>query len=233
MEVSVMATQSVAESTVIGPSRKPLYEKYRPATWQEVIAQDKVVKQLTTMSRRDGLAGRAYWLSGGSGQGKSSIARLIGLEIADEFFIEDLDASALTVPQVRELEDKVRSFGWTDKPGRAVLVNESHGLRKDVIRQLLVTLERVPSHVAWIFTTTIDGQESLFDDQIDASPLLSRCLEFPLARRGLAEPFAIRAQEIAWLENLDGRPSKITCAWSTISAPISALSFRQSKLAKC
>ena len=87
-----------------------------------------------------------------------------------------------------------------------MIINESHGLRKDAIRQLLVTLERIPSHVVWIFTTTCDGQESLFEDQIDAHPLLSRCIEIGLSRRGLAQPFAERAREIAQSEGLDGKP---------------------------
>jgi hypothetical protein len=73
---------------------------------------------------------------------------------------------------------------------------------------LLVLLERIPAHVVWVFTTTTDGQESLFEDQIDASPLLSRCLRLELAKRGLAEAFAQRAQEIAQREGLDGKPIK-------------------------
>ena len=59
-----------------------------------------------------------------------------------------------------------------------------------------------------MFTTTTDGQESLFEDQIDASPLLSRCLRLELAKRALAEAFAQRAQEIAQREGLDGKPIK-------------------------
>src|SRR5229473_3533959 len=90
--------------------------------------------------------------------------------------------------------------------GRAYLVNEAHGLRKDVIRQLLVVLERLPAHVVVIFTTTKEGEEKLFDDYDDTSPLLSRCLILNLSRRDLAKPFAARAKEIAEKENLDGRP---------------------------
>ncbi len=69
-----------------------------------------------------------------------------------------------------------------------------------------MTLERIPGHVVWCFTTTNDGQESLFDGQIDAHPLLSRCVELSLSRRGLAEAFAGKAKEIAQAEELDGQP---------------------------
>jgi DNA polymerase III delta prime subunit len=103
-----------------------------------------------------------------------------------------------------ETESHLKGFG--ERSGRAFIVNEAHGLRKDVIRQLLVTLERIPAHVVWIFTTTVEGQESLFEDYNDASPLLSRCLRLDLSRRNLAKAFAARAQEIAKSEGLDGAP---------------------------
>ena len=76
------------------------------------------------------------------------------------------------------------------------------------MRQLLTTLERIPHHVAWIFTTTNDGQDALFEGIDDAHPLLSRCIDLPLSRRGLAEAFAERAQAIAQAEGLDGKPLK-------------------------
>lgn len=67
-------------------------------------------------------------------------------------------------------------------------------------------LERLPCHAVVIFTTTVDGQESLFEDYDDAHPLLSRCVRLDLARRDLAKPFAERAQRIAQTEGLDGQP---------------------------
>jgi len=87
-------------------------------------------------------------------------------------------------------------------------VNEAHGLKKATIRQLLVTLEgdRLPRHVVWIFTTTCDGQESLFEGNEDSHPLLSRCVVLALSRRDLAKPFAERCRAIAQREGLDGRP---------------------------
>ncbi len=86
------------------------------------------------------------------------------------------------------------------------MINEAHGLRRDTIRQLLVTLERIPAHVLWAFTSTVEGTDSLFEGVDDASPLMSRCIVLPLARRGLADAFAQRAMEIARAESLDGRP---------------------------
>jgi DNA polymerase III gamma/tau subunit len=183
-----------------------LAERYRPSSWDEVVGQEKVVARLRALSARGGLAGRAYWLSGQSGTGKTTLARLIASDVADEFFITEVDAASLTVAGLQELEREMSSYGWGGKTGRAYLINEAHALRKPVIRQLLVLLERIPAHVAIVFTTTCEGQESLFEDYEDASPLLSRCLRLDLSRRDLAKPFAELAKQIAEKEGLDGQP---------------------------
>jgi replication-associated recombination protein RarA len=181
-------------------------ERYRPKTWSEVVGQERVVGRIRQLAEHGALAGRAYWLSGQSGTGKTTIARLLAAEVADDFSVEEVDASALTVNGLRELERESAVSGWGAKGGRAYIVNEAHGLRKDVIRQLLVALERIPSHVVWIFTTTTEGEQGLFDDYDDAGPLLSRCLPLPLSRRDLAKAFAQRCKEVAQKEGLDGRP---------------------------
>lgn len=182
-----------------------LTEQYRPRAWDEVVGQDKIIAKIRALAKR-GLAGRAYWLSGQSGTGKTTIARLIAAEVADPFFVAELDAAALAVADLVEIEREMAFTGWGEKNGRAYIVNESHALRKPVIRQLLVVLERLPAHVVVIFTTTNEGQETLFEDFDDASPLLSRCLRLDLARRDLAKPFAEKARAIAQAEGLDGQP---------------------------
>lgn len=182
-----------------------LHEQHRPAAWTDVIGQDKAIRKVETLARR-GLAGRAFWIAGQSGTGKTTIARLIAAEVADPLCIEELDATDLTPACLRQIERRMAMYGLGARSGRAFIVNEAHGLRKDTIRQLLVLLERLPGHVVVIFTTTVDGQESLFDDYDDAYPLLSRCSRIDLARRDLAKAFAERARAIAKAEGLDGKP---------------------------
>lgn len=184
---------------------KSLYERHRPTSWETVVGQDKVITRLVALRDRDGLAGRAYWIAGISGSGKTTIARLIAAEVADHWSTEELDAGRLTPAHLCEIERSM-SLRPIGKGGAAYIVNEAHGLSKAAIRQLLVLLERLPAHVVFVFTTTTDGQQSLFDDCDDASPLLSRCLRLDLARRDLAKVFAERARTIAQAEGLDGQP---------------------------
>src|SRR6516165_3479665 len=180
-----------------------LFEKYRPSSWSEVVGQPKVIEIIDRLRPR-GLTGRAYFLSGASGTGKTTIALLIAREVADEVCIEEYDAGELTGPMIRDLERRLAVKGL-GKGGRAIVVNEAHGLKPEAIRALLVALERIPSHALWCFTTTQEGKETLFDKE-DASPLMSRCLRLDLARRDLAKPFAERCRQIAQAEGLDGLP---------------------------
>jgi replication-associated recombination protein RarA len=182
----------------------PLHEEYRPRDWSDVIGQDKAIKRVAALRRR-GLSGRAFWLTGASGVGKTTIAKLIASEVADDPFIQEFDANYLTATTLRECERQCW-LSATGKGGRAFIVNEAHGLRRDVIRTLLVMLENLPSHVVWIFTTTKDGQDGLFEDQIDAHPLLSRCVTLSLTSQGLCKPAAQRLKSIAEAEGLDGQP---------------------------
>lgn len=182
-----------------------LYEKYRPTTFDDVLGQDKAVRTIRRLTDKQ-WGGQAFWISGASGTGKTTLARIIAGLGADEFCVREFDsADALTADAIDEIDREQTMYGW-GKGGRAFIVNEAHGLRAMTVRRLLGLLERIPNHVVWVFTTTREGEQKLFDDQIDASPLLSRCTEIRLTNQGLCKPFAERAQTIARAENLDGRP---------------------------
>lgn len=182
-----------------------LFEQYRPQAFVDVVGQSKALA-IIELQRPRGLGGLAYWIAGSTGTGKTTIARLLAAELADPINVEEVDATGMMPADVARMDRDSHYLGLGVKSGRVFIVNEAHGLRKDTLRRLLTTLEPIPDHVAYVFTTTNVGQDSLFDNQIDAHPLLSRCIEIPLARRGLTEAFAKRAQEIARAENLDGRP---------------------------
>ncbi len=182
-----------------------LFEQYRPKALDDVLGQPKAVKTIERLIER-GIGGRALWISGASGTGKTTLARIVADSIADEIYVQEFHcADQLTVSALDKIEQDMfyRSFG---KGGKAIIINEAHGLRKQSIRRLLGLLEHIPDYVVFIFTTTKQGQEKLFDDNIDANPLLSRCIKIELTNQGLAKVFAEHCRNIATAENLNGKP---------------------------
>lgn len=198
---------------------KMLYEQYRPHEWTYIVGHDKTKKALLRMRDKGSLGGRAFWLSGPSGIGKTSIAYLIAGDVCDEDNFIEIDAGGMTPKDINDLEKQLRMRCLGQKSGRAILVNEAHGLRQDSIRQLLVVLERIPAHVTWIFTTTDVGKDKLFKD-IDAHPLLSRCIKFDLKVEDYADAMVMRAMAIAEQENLGGATKEewielaVACKWN-------------------
>lgn len=135
------------------------------------------------------------------------MACLIAADVCASYNFIEADAGELTPRGLDEIERLLRCRAIGDKSGRAVLINEAHGLRKDSVRKLLVVLERIPSHVTWVFTTTARGQQTLIDD-IDSHPLMSRCLKFELKIEDCATAIVDRAIEIAELEGFGGATRK-------------------------
>ena len=180
-----------------------LCEQYRPRSWTEVVGQPKAVATIDRLRKR-GLGGRAFWISGQSGTGKTTIARLIAAEVAEDWStLEFIDPSKLDADTLDSIESKVKCtvFG----KGFCFVVNEAHGLTTSQIRRLLGLTETIPTWITWIFTTTCDG-EDVFADKADGPPLLSRCTRIELSRRNLCEIFAKKLQEVARKEGLDGKP---------------------------
>lgn len=95
-----------------------LHEQYRPKDWSEVVGQDKSLAVLDTLRQRSGLNGRAYFISGASGTGKTTIARLIAAECADSWGVTEIDGSQVNADLLAEIE-RARSsrrpdYQWGD-----------------------------------------------------------------------------------------------------------------------
>lgn len=182
-----------------------LADHYRPKCCDQVIGQKQVVDTLKTLKSKGHLAGRAYWISGKSGTGKTTIARIIARPLSDKWHTSEIDAGQLTTKGVAQMrEDQYYKPMTCD--GRVYIVNEAHGLRKDVVRAFLVFLEELAEFTTVIFTTTIAGQMEFEDTKLDAGPLLSRCLPMELDGEGLELAYAKHVKGIAVAEGLDGAP---------------------------
>lgn len=184
----------------------PLYERSRPKDWSEVVGQDKAMKRLELMRERGGLGGRAFWITGKSGCGKTTIARLIAKEIADEYAIIEMDAQRVTLEDIRGFDRmcRCRPIG---KGYHVFILNEAHRLSSKVVSELQTVLEtpHVQKNSTWICTTTLKGA-TLFDTKFDALPFLSRSIKLELDGRGSELEFALRARSVAQQEGLDGKP---------------------------
>lgn len=182
-----------------------LHEQYRPQTWDDVVGQDKAIRQVDRLRKR-GLAGRSFWIAGKSGTGKTTIARILAREIADPLNVEEIDVADCSIHFVQRVRREMHFRAIGEKTGRVWIINEAHLLTPRVVGEFLTLLEALPAHVAIIFTTTVEGDALFSDDQIDSHPFKSRCQCISLAQRGLAEPMAERCRQIAQAEQLDGQP---------------------------
>lgn len=179
-----------------------LDEKYRPQELESVLGQDRAVEIIKRLSR-SGLTGRAYWVAGESGTGKTTLAKIIARQVCHLDDLRESVARELTPNSIREITQR-----WMYVPlgqAHAWIVNEAHGLSRPCIELLLDILERLDNKTLVIFTTTNAGND-LFDEHIDSSPFQSRCINIKLTNQGLAPVFAARAKEIATIEGLDGKP---------------------------
>lgn len=184
-------------------------EKYRPRTLDDVVGQDAAVKVLRGLERQ-GLTGMAVHLYGKSGTGKTTLARILARMVADPLWIEEHNGDALSVDDVRRWALTMGQTGlWGAKgAGHAYIVNEAHGLRANVLREMDVWYERFLARCATavlILTTTNEGQAALFA-KADWDAFESRCKVVKLAEQGIARPFAARLRMIAQAENCDGQP---------------------------
>lgn len=196
-----------------------LDKKYRPADLAGVIAQPKAVALIKRFLEPEykglpGICGRAFYITGKSGTGKTTLALIMSNMIADPLYITEIVGRQVTPTFLADQKHRWAYMPMASKQGHVLIVNESHGLMKPAIEVFLDLLENIPDNVLIVFTTTRYESDknkqskpiSFFETQADAKPFISRCVNIKLAERDLTEPFAARLKEIATIENLDGQP---------------------------
>jgi DNA polymerase III gamma/tau subunit len=107
-----------------------LYNKYRPLKFADVLGQDAVVASLQKVIKRGD--SQAYLLSGPSGVGKTTLARIAAREAGcSDQTIKEIDAANNSgVDATREVAAAINYRPFGDVEFRANVVDECHNLSK-------------------------------------------------------------------------------------------------------
>lgn len=181
-----------------------LFELCRPKTLAGIVGQSKAVKVAQSIMDR-GAGGQSILISGPSGTGKSTLARIIAESVADSCMIVETVGADVSADWLRNIAAN-RQFGW-GKGGRAYIVEECHSLSSHARDRLNLMLEQIPDHVVWLFTTTNVGEDRLFGDDVNGVAFGSRCVKIGLTNQGTAGPFAELLHDIAVRHGLNGCPN--------------------------
>lgn len=136
-------------------SNQDLHVKYRPETFDEMIGQDHAVQSLEFLFEQKTYP-HAYLLTGGSGCGKTTIARIIAKMIGCDYQnILEIDAASFgKVEDIRELVARLAYATFGTNPLKFIIIDEAHACTKSAWQAFLKTIEEPPPHVYFAFCTT-------------------------------------------------------------------------------
>mgnify|MGYP003561654656 CR=1 FL=1 len=131
-----------------------LFKKYRPKRFEDLIGCTSTATALATMVEK-GTLPHSILLSGPSGTGKTTIARILkdALGCHDFDYQEINSASFRGIDTIREIQRQMYNSPGAG-PCRVYLLDEVHMLSKDAMNGALKMLEDTPSHVYFILATT-------------------------------------------------------------------------------
>ena len=200
-EAKKSAASGSAQADVSADGYRVLARKYRPASFDDLIGQDAMVRTLSN-AFDSGRIPQAWILTGVRGVGKTTTARILAralnYELPDgsvkeptikmpvmgvhcQAIIEsrhpdvlEMDAASHnSVEDVRQINDAIR-YAPMSARYKVYILDEVHMLSGAAFNALLKTLEEPPPHAKFIFATT----------EIRKVPVtvLSRCQRFDLRR---------------------------------------------------
>lgn len=195
-------------------SDNSLQTKYRPKKFEEVLGQHAVVKSLKTAVSR--VAGHAFLLTGPSGTGKTTLARLTAAALGCGENVEEVNAATHTgVDDMREVTD---GFQYLPLGGgkKAVIIDECHMLSKNAWNSMLKSIEDPPEWGFWFMCTTEPTKVP--------ATIKTRCLSYDLKLVKEADIVEL-LDRVAEAEDLRVKGSVIElCAQEARGSPRQALS---------
>lgn len=137
---------------------RELYLTHRPKFFCEMTGQEAAISTLEGMVRK-GRTPHTVLFSGGSGVGKTSMARILAASV--DCFGDDLVevncADFTGVDVVREIRNQINTFAMFGK-SRVWIIDEVHSISKAAQQAFLKILEETPDHVYFFLCTTDPGK---------------------------------------------------------------------------
>lgn len=216
MQISrIIIIQDLSGSKILTERYLPLYRKYRPQTFKDLIGQENIVKALSNAINLNKIS-HAYLLCGPRGTGKTTTARIIAkslncakgptlepcgecpscLDIANSTPIDVIEIDAASNRKVEDARNILEKIQFVPVNGRfkIYIIDEVHMLTTEAFNTLLKTLEEPPENVIFILATT--EPHKVLDT------IISRCQRFDF-RRITTEDIVARLKYISEQENIN------------------------------
>ena len=193
----------------------PLYRKYRPQTFHDLIGQENIVHALSKAIELNRIA-HAYLLCGPRGTGKTSSARILAkslnckegptltpcgkcpacLDIMNSIPVDVIEIDAASNRSVEDTQAILEKIQYVPVNGRykIYVIDEVHMLSNHAFNALLKTLEEPPENVIFILATT--EPHKVLDT------IISRCQRFDF-RRITTDDIVKRLEYISGQENIN------------------------------
>lgn len=193
----------------------PLYRKYRPQTFHDLIGQENIVHALSNAIELNRIS-HAYLLCGPRGTGKTSSARILAkslnckegptltpcgkcpacLDIMNSIPVDVIEIDAASNRSVEDTQAILEKIQYVPVNGRykIYVIDEVHMLSNHAFNALLKTLEEPPENVIFILATT--EPHKVLDT------IISRCQRFDF-RRITTDDIVKRLEYISEKENIN------------------------------
>lgn len=138
-----------------------LYKKYRPQRFEDMVGQDKAVKQLKGYFKKDNLPHCMIFSSEASGCGKTTAARIVAGQLGcntddgcDLDYREINAAMERGIDMARDLRRSVKTLPMKSGRPKVYVIDEAHRLTGEGQDSLLKVFEDTPEYVYFILCTT-------------------------------------------------------------------------------